>query len=133
MSRSPATQVAIDGAAVCLSAACLVHCLVVPLVLSLAPWIVPEVMADERFHLWAVVLALPLSLVGIGLGAQIHRRVGIVALAALGLAALTFGALWAPEGWSEVLASATGATFLAVAHLRNWRLRRSSPTEATAS
>lgn len=130
MSQASTTQVTLDGAAVCLSAACLIHCLALPVLISVAPWIVPGVFADERFHLWAVALALPLSLVGIGLGVRVHRHAAVIALAGAGLLALISGALWAEEGWPETALSVAGAGMLAGAHLLNFRLRRSAGTRS---
>ena len=126
MSRLTATQAAIDGAAVCLSAVCMVHCLALPLLISVAPWLVPGLVADERFHLWAVMVALPVSVVGIARGVRAHRHVRVIALAAAGLLALTAGALWVEEGWPETAVSATGALVLAGAHLLNWRLMQAA-------
>jgi hypothetical protein len=82
-------------------------------------------MQDERFHVWAVALALPLSTIGVGLGIRVHRNWGVLMLALAGLAALASGALWA-EGRQllEALLSVGGALTLAGAHLLNWRLRR---------
>ncbi|MEO0425740.1 MAG: MerC domain-containing protein [Pseudomonadota bacterium] len=124
MSSSPAGQAAIDGTAVCLSALCLVHCLALPLVLSIAPWIVPGMVADERFHLWAVLLALPISVIGISRGVLGHRHTVVAALAGLGLLSLLAGALWVEGKNQEILFSVFGATVLAGAHLLNWRLSR---------
>lgn len=126
MSSSPAGQAAIDGAAVCLSALCLVHCLALPLVLSIAPWIVPGMLADERFHLWAVLLALPISIVGISRGVLGHRHVAVAGLAVLGLLCLLAGALWLEGERNELVFSVFGATLLAGAHVLNWRLSRAT-------
>ncbi|MEM9387423.1 MAG: MerC domain-containing protein [Pseudomonadota bacterium] len=127
MSSSPAGQSAIDGAAVCLSAICLVHCIALPLVLSVAPWLIPSMVADERFHLWAVMLALPISILGVSRGVLQHRHVGVAGLAGLGLLGLLAGALWAEGRSSEVLFSVFGAIILAGAHVLNWRLLRGAP------
>lgn len=113
-----------DPAAVGVSLACLVHCLLVPLLLSIAPWAVPGLWQDETFHLWAVGAAIPLSAVGIGLGFRQHRRIGLVLLAGAGLTGLLAGALLAPDETTETAATVAGATAVAIAHLRNYQLGR---------
>jgi hypothetical protein len=120
----PITRDWLDPAAMSLSVACLIHCLGLPLLLTVVPWAVPSLLQNESFHLWAVAAALPLSLVGIGLGFRQHRSAALVVLAAVGLGALLFGALLAEGERSEVLVTLFGATALLVAHSRNWILSR---------
>jgi hypothetical protein len=113
-----------DPAAVGVSLACLAHCLLVPLLLSIAPWAVPGLWQDETFHLWAVAAAIPLSAVGIGLGFRQHRRIGLVLLAGAGLTGMLAGALLAPDEATETAATVVGASAVALAHLRNYSLGR---------
>lgn len=127
VSRTSSSLRVADGAAVCLSAACLVHCLAVPLLLSVSPWVVPGLFRDEAFHLFAVALALPVSAFGIGLGLRQHRRPEVLLLAAAGLLAMAAGALAAPTERFEVLLTVAGVSSLALAHLRNWQLREWQP------
>lgn len=123
-------QQALDTSAVCLSAACLVHCLVLPLLISITPWLIPAALVDERVHLWGVALALPLSAVGIAMGVRAHRQWVVIALAGAGLLALAVSALWVEGRLLETLLSVAGAMTLASAHLLNWRLRRNEGVRA---
>lgn len=120
---SPAAAVAstpwIDGAAITVSLACMAHCLLVPTLLVAAPWLVPALWADESFHLWAVATAVPLSMLGLGLGYRRHGRRGLLLLATAGLLMMVAGALLVPEAF-ETPATVLGAATVAFAHLRNW-------------
>jgi hypothetical protein len=110
-----------------LSGICLVHCLALPMVLAIAPWIVPGLLRGESFHLWAVGLALPVSAAGIGWGLRRHGSRYVLVPATAGLLSMAAGALLAPAERSEVLLTVAGASSLALAHLWNWRLRESGP------
>lgn len=117
----------LDQAAICLSTACLAHCLLVPALLVAAPWISMGVLGEKWFHLALVAAVAPLSLLAFrsGLASGDHRRIlvpGIVGLVMIALAAvLEFFHLMN----HEVAAGLTsiGGILLIVAHWRN--LRRS--------
>lgn len=112
-----------DEVAVGLSLACLVHCLVLPLFVTLAPWLFPVFLADEAFHVIMLVIAVPISALGIGLGFRIHRERSLVVLAALGLILMTLGVLQETD-WLEQGLTVVGVACLASAHILNWRWRR---------
>lgn len=115
----------LDSAAIGVSLACLAHCLLVPTMLVVAPWLVPALWADESFHLWAVALAIPISIFGLGVGYRRHRRRGLLVIAAIGLALMAAGALLVSEAL-ETPVTVAGASAVAFAHLRNWLEGRSS-------
>ena len=119
MTSTPTRSVA-DGTAIGLSIACLVHCLAVPTLLAVAPWLVPPLLEDERFHTLAVTIALPLS--ALALAGTLRARPRIVFLAAGGLGMMMLATLLHDEHLETPLTVA-GATLLAFAHLRNWQLR----------
>ena len=83
-----------DLAAMGLSVACMLHCLAVPLLLVAAPWIVPAFFGDEAFHVVAVTLVIPVSLIALAGSAAL--RPGLVALAAVGVL-LLLSAIFAPS------------------------------------
>lgn len=112
-----------DGAAIGISMLCLVHCLAVPTLLALAPWLVPGFMEDESFHIAAVMIALPVSV--IALAGSLQARPMIVVLAGMGLALLLAGAFVEEESL-EVSITVSGALLVALAHLRNLFLQRAS-------
>jgi uncharacterized membrane protein len=110
----------LDGAAVGLSALCLVHCLALPLVVAGLPFLAQ--FAEGHLHKQMLVVVLPLSIVALGLGFRHHRNRRIVAAGVVGMALLTIGATVAHEQWG-VLADRTftisGALVLAAAHFHN--------------
>lgn len=111
-----------DLSAAALSGLCLLHCLALPLLASLLP-VLGAWSQAEWVHGVFVMLALPLSLLALG---RAHARRALPprmwALAALGLAALTAGALgWPLERW-ETPITVAGSLMLVATHA--WNLRR---------
>lgn len=112
-----------DGVAVAFSAACLVHCLALPLLIALLPVSRNWLDIPESFHLVVLLVALPPS------GSILWRAARLSPRAAstlrLGLAGLAFMIVGAGlEGHSaEVWITSLGASLLAAAHLINWRRR----------
>ncbi len=110
----------LDGAAVGLSALCLVHCLALPLLVAGLPLFAQ--FAEGHLHLHMLVIVLPLSIVALGLGFRHHRSVGIVATGAVGMLALVIGATVAHAQLGLAADRAftiSGALILAVAHFYN--------------
>lgn len=111
-----------DGLAIGVSAACLVHCLALPLVIALLPawsaWLdVPEV-----FHLYVLLFALPFSLAVLLRAAFARRSLVPLALGTSGLV-LMAAALALGEGLGETVVTSIGALLLAAGHIVNWRRR----------
>lgn len=109
-----------DGAAIGISMLCLVHCLAIPTLLALAPWLVPGFMVDESFHVTAVAIALPAS--AIALASSLQARPLTVLIAGIGLALLFTGTL-VEEELLEVSITVCGALLVAAAHIRNLLLQ----------
>lgn len=110
----------LDGAAVGLSALCLVHCLALPLLVAGLPFLAQ--FAEGHLHSQMLVIVLPLSVVALGLGFRHHRSIPIVSAGAVGMLTLVIGAtvahsqlgLAADRGFTIV-----GALILAAAHFYN--------------
>jgi hypothetical protein len=110
----------LDGAAVGLSALCLVHCLALPLVVAGLPFLAQ--FADGHLHKQMLVVVLPLSIVALGLGYRHHRNNKIVAAGFVGMALLTIGATVAHGNWglfADRAFTIAGALILAAAHFYN--------------
>ncbi|HMO75951.1 MAG TPA: MerC family mercury resistance protein [Sphingopyxis sp.] len=115
-----------DMAGITLSATYLLHCLGLPLLLSLAPALGIWMRLPEGLHAAILLLALAAMLGS-------HRRRPALAATA-GLALLALG-LAAHEGWTgaadpeaaDRLFTSLGALLLAAAHVANWRLRHRGP------
>ncbi len=112
-----------DEVAVGLSLACLVHCLVLPMFIVLAPWVFPVFLANEGFHIAMLAVAVPVSALGIGYGFRVHRDMRLVALAALGLLLMVLGVLQETETLERGL-TVVGVACVAAAHTLNWQWRR---------
>ena len=64
----------LDGAAIGLSALCAIHCLALPIALTMLPVIATMPLGDESFHKALLFLVIPLSAVGLTLGCKRHRQ-----------------------------------------------------------
>ena len=110
----------LDGAAVGLSALCLVHCLALPLMVAGLPFL--RGFADDHFHEQMLIVVLPLSIVALGLGYRHHRSARIISAGIVGMALLAIGATVAHSHWGLAADQAftiVGALTLAVAHYFN--------------
>lgn len=110
----------LDGAAVGLSALCLIHCLALPLIVAGLPFLAQ--FAEGHLHAQMLVVVLPLSIVALGLGFRHHRNTNIVLAGIAGMALLTIGATFAHEEWglaADRTFTIVGALVLAAAHFYN--------------
>jgi uncharacterized membrane protein len=110
----------LDGAAVGLSALCLIHCLALPLVVAGLPFLAQ--FAEGHLHAQMLVVVLPLSFIALGLGYRHHRNSNIVAAGAVGMLVLTIGATVAHDNLglaADRLFTIVGALVLATAHFYN--------------
>ena len=115
----------LDGAAVGLSALCLVHCLALPLMVAGLPFLAE--FGDDHLHEQMLVVVLPLSIVALALGYRHHRSGRIVSAGIVGMALLAIGATVAHSHWGLTADRAftiVGALTLAVAHFYNSVLAR---------
>jgi len=110
----------LDGAAVGLSALCLIHCLALPLVVAGLPFLAQ--FAEGHLHAQMLVVVLPLRFIALGLGYRHHRNPKIVAAGAVGMLILTIGATVAHDKLgltADRLFTIVGALILATAHFYN--------------
>ncbi len=118
----------LDRAAMAGSAACMVHCLVLPILLAAVPAVSAFIVIPESFHRWALLFAAPIApiaaiaLVG---GHARHAASWPLCLGAAGLGLMTIGAFALPEGGVEITVTVTGGILVALAHTANLRLRHS--------
>ena len=119
-----------DMAAIGLSAACLAHCLALPLAAALLP--VLGLTAEAPWVHWAfVIAAAPLSIWTLAWPPRGALRPGPLAMGALGLAALVVGAAEWPSHALAAPVTVAGACLLSAAHALNL-LRRRHRCEARA-
>lgn len=118
----------LDRAGICVSAVCLVQCLVLSLAILLAPFMSLGIFGSHLFHRLLLLPILPLAIGAFWLGYRSHgsRRLLLVGLMGLGLvllAAILEGAVLSPLAASG-LTSAGGLTLI-IGHWFNLRRRRS--------
>jgi len=125
----------LDGAAVGLSALCLIHCLALPLLVAGLPFLAQ--FSEGHLHSQMLVVVLPLSIVALGLGYRHHRNSKIVLGGVVGMLTLVVGATVAHTqlGLSaDRVFTITGALTLATAHfynsLRTRERKKTSPAES---
>ena len=110
----------LDGAAVALSALCLVHCLALPFLVAGLPLLAR--FSEGHLHAQMLVIVLPLSVVAFGLGFRRHRNRRIVAAGTLGMITLVLGATVAHSQLglaADRAFTVVGALVLAAAHYFN--------------
>lgn len=112
-----------EASALLLSGLCIVHCLVLPLLLVALPAFATVLILPEEFHLYIILLAVPLSLAVLIYGTCQHGSFLPLAFGAAGLLSMTV-ALTVKYHSGEVILTSIGAIVLACAHINNW-LRRS--------
>jgi hypothetical protein len=110
-----------DLAAATASGICLVHCLLIPITISLFPGMLPYLPGDVWFHR---ILSLGIVLLGVVAfvpGYRIHRRKSLLFLVAVGVA-LILTVAWSGKWLSaamELALSIPGSLMLVTAHLLN--------------
>ena len=110
----------LDGAAVVLSALCLVHCLALPLIVIGVPFLAQ--FAEGHLHLQMLVVVLPLSTLALGIGFRRHRNSRILAAGIVGMLLLIIGATVAHNQLGLIADRAftiCGSLTLATAHYFN--------------
>jgi hypothetical protein len=116
-----------DHIAIALSAICIVHCLAVPVLVAVLPIIAVSFGESQHFHGLMLWLVVPTSFAGLSLGYRLHRRSGLIALGAVGVALLVLAAVYGHETWYppiEVLVSVAGSLLLGGSHWLNFRAVR---------
>ena len=123
----------LDGVAIAISGLCALHCLLLPVLLSLSPALVDPLFGDEHFHGWLLVLIVPVSALALGSGYRRHRDAAIWPPAFAGLVLLLISAIAGIEVlgplWEPVI-TVSGGVLMAWAHWLNFRCRQLARTEA---
>lgn len=126
---APPARALMDRLAIGLSGVCAIHCLITPLILVALPVAAGTWLGGESFHLWLLVLILPLSTTALTLGCRRHKDRAVMLLGAAGMAllvlAVLFGSGWLGERGERVL-TLTGSAALIAGHVRNFRQCRAS-------
>ena len=110
----------LDGAAVALSALCLVHCLALPLVVAGLPFLAQY--SDGHLHAQVLLIVLPLSIVALALGYRRHQNRRILLGGIAGMLLLVIGATFAHQQLGLTADRAftiAGSLVLGTAHFYN--------------
>ena len=118
---SPKLVDAADRIALVVSAACLIHCLALPLLFAALPVFSQALRLPEALHLWMVAVAMPTSTYALLTGGRGYLSPP-VPIGFVGLGLLVTGTT-AGEGRSEAFFTVAGALILSAAHVLNWRRR----------
>lgn len=117
----------LDRAAISVSALCMLHCLLTPLLLIAIPVMSSTILAEELFHKLLVTLVLPVSIFALFIGCRRHRDSMVLIFGSIGLFFLVTVALVGHEllGESgEKIGTAISSLILAYGHFRNYSLCR---------
>ena len=117
----------LDGMAVILSGTCMVHCLVLPLLVTVFPIAQGSLLDEQQFHLVMLLLILPTSLIALTIGCRKHKDRLTLVLGTIGLSVLTFTALFGHDVFGyqgERIFTTLGGLVLALAHIQNFRCCR---------
>lgn len=115
----------IDKLAISLSAVCLMHCLLTPVLVTLIPiFALSALVEDILFHQLMLWIVLPTSVVALFLGCRRHRQLSIAATGILGMAILIVVAFYGHDLFgiaAEKIATSVGGLVLAMSHYLNYR------------
>jgi hypothetical protein len=115
----------LDHAAVALSGVCLLHCLTLPVLIAIVPFLAQ--FGEGHFHVQMLVVVLPVSLIAFSLGFRRHHNMSIIAWGVVGMLLLILGGTVAHNSYGLVadrIVTICGALILAVAHYFNNRYSR---------
>ena len=133
MDNSSASQSdMLDKAAVALSGLCLLHCLLMPVIITALPFF--GQFSERHLHAEILIIVLPISLIALSIGFRRHADKRVVGWGIAGLLLLLVGATLAHNLYGVVadrMLAITGSVILAAAHYRNSRLSRSCRVAAS--
>lgn len=120
-SASRTTEI-LDRTGILLSGLCVVHCLALPLLITMAPFL--GQFAAGHLHAQMLVIVLPLSTGALALGFRRHRNWQIIIAGLVGMLLLTLGGTVMHEQFGIVadrVFTMSGAIVLAISHWFNSR------------
>ncbi len=115
----------LDNAAVVLSGVCLLHCLTLPILIAVLPFM--SQFGEGHFHAQMLLIVLPVSVIALTLGYRRHRSKSVIAWGSVGMLLLVLGATVAHSSFGLVADRAVticAALILAFAHYFNNRYSR---------
>ena len=132
-SASRTTEI-LDRTGILLSGLCVVHCLALPLLITVAPFL--GQFAEGHLHAQMLVIVLPLSTGALALGFRRHRNGQIIIAGLVGMLLLVLGGTVMHEQFGIVadrVFTMSGAIVLAISHWFNSRAGRQCKPCPTAN
>ncbi len=123
------TGAALDRVAICVSAACVAQCLLLPVMVVITPLVSVGFLADEAFHFLLLAVIVPVSLVAFAMGYRAHRNSTMLIPGLIGLIVVVAAAVLEATVLSTLavaLLTSLGGVFLIAGHWLNLRRRRNA-------
>jgi hypothetical protein len=115
------TRINLDKAGIIVSALCAIHCLTLPVLVSVLPLIGLQFLADKIVEFILILVALFIATLSLsGSYLKIHRNFFPIAVIFIGFLILIIGRNLFEE--SEVILTVSGALLVITAHIFNWKL-----------
>ena len=114
-----------DKAAVILSGLCLVHCLALPVLVAVVPFV--SELGGDHLHAELLLVVIPISVLAFTIGYRRHRSLKVVGFGVLGMAVLALGGTYVHNRYgiaADRAMTVTGSAILAIAHFFNSRRAR---------
>jgi len=121
-----------DRVAISASSVCAIHCLALPIILSVFPAVGGVFFGEEAFHVWLIWAVVPLSVSSLLLGCIRHESTMVIYCGLAGVSILIVSALLGHEILGEVserVSTVAGSMIIAFAHMKNFSLCRQSNCE----
>ena len=116
-----------DRIAIVLSSFCAVHYLAAPLIVVLFPFMIALGLDDDSFHLWLLVVVVPVSVAALGLGCRDHGNKLVLGVGVLGVTLLSLAGILGHDFLGESAErtlTLIGSGLIAASHIRNFILCR---------
>jgi hypothetical protein len=113
-----------DKLAIFFSSLCIAHCLIFPILATLAPSFLLLGLNSESFHLWMVISAIPTSIYALTLGCKKNVHASIFIIGVCGLCCLLSAVILGANVLGEIgekSLTTIGALLITVAHLKNFK------------
>tara|TARA_B100000427_G_scaffold322692_1_gene325057 strand:+ start:342 stop:749 length:408 start_codon:yes stop_codon:yes gene_type:complete len=122
-------QKIIDNLGITISAACAIHCVLLPAILIIAPY---SFFASHEFHETLIYFILPFAAIAFFLGCKKHGDLKVLLMGSLGIILLgtslliheVFHSEQHSEEFMTILITIAGSVILIFSHLRNAKLCR---------
>ncbi|MBQ4837271.1 MULTISPECIES: MerC domain-containing protein [Pseudoalteromonas] len=122
-------QLAGDRVSIGLAVMCLAHCLVLPIAITLLPFLATSFLKEEAFHQVLLVGVLLTSILALYSGCKAHKQWRIFTTGIVGLFTLSVAALFGHDligDYGETILTMIGSLIVAYCHINNIRACRNT-------